>query len=69
LKIDVDALKHVGALTLYKIYLTYICCAFVGLDNKQKRTLYYKLLSAENIHVPVVQYPTLSLCHNLTHLW
>jgi len=42
LKIDADALKHVGVLTLYKI-LTYVCCAFVGLDNKQKHNLYCKL--------------------------
>jgi hypothetical protein len=28
------ALKHVGVLTLYKILLIYVCCAFVGLDNK-----------------------------------
>ena len=26
--------KHVALLTIYKILLLYICCAFVGLDNK-----------------------------------
>ena len=29
---DTDASKHVGILAIYKIL--YICCAFVGLDNK-----------------------------------
>ena len=31
---DADASKRVGVLTTYKIFLIYICCAFVGLDNK-----------------------------------
>jgi len=31
---DADASKHVAVLTIYKILLIYICCAFVGLDNK-----------------------------------
>jgi hypothetical protein len=30
---DVDALKHEGVLTIYKLLLINIC-AFVGLDNK-----------------------------------
>jgi len=32
---DADALKHVGALRLYKIMLLYRSCAFVGLDNRR----------------------------------
>ena len=28
--------ENVVVLTIYKILLIYICCAFVGLDNKQK---------------------------------
>ena len=33
---DADASKRVEVLTIYKILLiySYICCAFVGLDNK-----------------------------------
>ena len=31
---DAGALKHAGLLTIYKILLINICCAFVGLDNK-----------------------------------
>jgi hypothetical protein len=31
---DAYALKHLGVLTVYKILLINICCAFVGLDNK-----------------------------------
>ena len=30
----VGALKHVRVLTVYKIFYIYICCAFIGLDNK-----------------------------------
>jgi hypothetical protein len=30
------ALKHLGVLIKYKILLINICCAFVGLDNKNK---------------------------------
>ena len=38
---DADASKHVGVLTTYKILLyIYICCALVGLDNKQYITIY-----------------------------
>jgi len=36
---DVDALKHVGILAIYKIILICICCAFVGLDNKLKNSV------------------------------
>jgi hypothetical protein len=32
-KDDADASKHVGVLTIYKILLKYIFCAFVGQDN------------------------------------
>jgi hypothetical protein len=32
---DVDASKHVGVLTVCKILFIYVCCAFVGLDNKK----------------------------------
>ena len=32
---DADVSKHVAVLTVYIILLMYICCAFVGLDNKQ----------------------------------
>ena len=31
---DADASKHVGVLAIYKILLTCVCCAIVGLDNK-----------------------------------
>jgi len=31
---DADALQHVGVLMLHKVLLIYICCSFVGLDNK-----------------------------------
>jgi hypothetical protein len=33
---DADSLKYVGVLMIYKILhiYIYICCAFVGLDNK-----------------------------------
>jgi hypothetical protein len=31
---DADALKCVGVLTIPKILLIYLCCAFVYLDNK-----------------------------------
>jgi hypothetical protein len=31
---DADALKHEGVLMKYKVLLIYICCTFVGLDNK-----------------------------------
>jgi hypothetical protein len=31
---DADESKHVGVLTIYKILLIYVCCAFVGLGNK-----------------------------------
>jgi hypothetical protein len=31
---DADASKHVGVLEIYRILLIYICCEFVGLDNK-----------------------------------
>jgi hypothetical protein len=31
---DAGALKHVRVLTIYKILLINICCAFVGLDNE-----------------------------------
>jgi len=31
---DADASKYVGVLTAFKILLVYICCAFVGMDNK-----------------------------------
>ena len=31
---DADASKRVGVLTIYKILLIYMCCAFVGLGNK-----------------------------------
>jgi len=30
---DADASKHVAVLTIYKILLIYICCAFVGLGD------------------------------------
>ena len=35
-EVDVDASKHLGVLTIYKILLIYmcVCCAFVGLNNK-----------------------------------
>jgi len=33
---DAYALKHLGVLTIYKILLINICCAFVGLDNKNQ---------------------------------
>jgi hypothetical protein len=29
------ALKHVAVLTVYKILFIYMCCAFVGLDNRR----------------------------------
>ena len=32
---DVGASKHVAVLSIYTILLMYVCCAFVGLDNKQ----------------------------------
>jgi len=38
---DADTSKHVGVLMIYKILFIYIyiymCCAFVGLDNKLSR--------------------------------
>jgi len=30
---DADVSKHVGVLMIYKISLTYVCCAFVVLDK------------------------------------
>jgi hypothetical protein len=30
---DAYALEHLGVLTIYKILLINICCAFVGLDS------------------------------------
>jgi len=36
---DPDALKHVGVLMIYKTVVIYICCTFVGLDNKLKNYL------------------------------
>ena len=32
---DADASKHVGKLTICKILLINVSCAFVGLDNKK----------------------------------
>ena len=31
---EADASIYVGILRTYKIFLQYMCCAFVGLDNK-----------------------------------
>jgi hypothetical protein len=31
---EADALKHVAVLTIHTILLTYMCCAFVGLDGE-----------------------------------
>jgi hypothetical protein len=38
LKMMLDASKHVAVLTVHKIYLILLCCAFVGLDNKLYKT-------------------------------
>jgi len=40
---DADASKHVAVLTVYKILLMYMCCAFVGLYNKQFIVFYITL--------------------------
>jgi len=31
---NTDASKHVEILMMYRILIIYMCCAFVGLDNK-----------------------------------
>jgi hypothetical protein len=39
--VDADALKPVGVLTIYKIFLKPICCAFVvWIINYRKETAY-----------------------------
>jgi hypothetical protein len=31
---EADALKHVEIFFIYRLLITYMCCAFVGSDNK-----------------------------------
>ena len=45
---DADSLKQVGVLTIYKILLIYVCCAFVGLEIKLYRRFFFSLSGLYN---------------------